>query len=643
MGTYVSIPSQKFSGSFDLGSPWTIITEHMDQAEYYAAQSFTITQDYITSLSDLLDDLEIPDTSAISVTTPDIPEMDFGIRPSLGDVTLPGDWPVDTTTPPSWLTLPTFTPVTIPVLSVSPPSWVNPDVPVAATIEPPGDAPALDPITTPTAPSVTLPTAPSFDTVAIPSSPSITLPVFSATLPSATIDEPAPFTWGEPVYVSGIWGDLFAKVLEGIQNGGTGLDATVEDEIYQRLLDRQLDENDRLYIEATDYFAARGFTIPPGALTGKLTEIQNQISRNNSAASREITINQAELAQKNTQFILDKGVELEGILRNFFVDGTNRLFEANKITAENAISIYNASVAKYNIEVQVYETESRVYEARIKAALTEIEIFKGQIEAAKVTADVQKVLVDVYRAQLNAVESQMNLYVAEMEGAKIASDIELAKLEQFRLTTQAYIARLDGEKAKFSLYEIQIKGEEAKARTYGEQVRAYATEVAAAEAQTDAQLKEMQVYLEQNKQEVLRYQSELDAYKTALQAKLSETEAVVSGFQAETSAYNAETQAMASMFSAKIQELNLRIEEARFNMQKAIADVEAVTAGYTAVKKLQSDGTTGIMNVGAQLTASALNAINTSASYGYNSSESLSEGWSHGESISESHPYKEHE
>lgn len=643
MGDYVNIPDRVEEGIFKVGSPYYMIGEQTDQANFYATESFGIAQTYINSLTDLLAALEVPSTEDINIDLPSFASINYTTRPSLAGVELPGDWPVNTAIAPSWTALPSFSDVTFPVLSVLPPIWNDPDVPTLGVITEPGDTPAINPVSTPTAPIITLPDPPTLEDILIPAAPVITLPEFDAELPSATIDEPAPFTWGEPNYVSDIWADLLAWILDGLQNGGTGLAANVEAEIYQRLLDRQLDENDRLYTEATDYFAARGFTLPPGMLSGRLAEIQAQISRNNSAASREITINQAELAQKNTHFIVEQGGKLEGMIRDFFTQGTNRLFDANKIMASNAIEVYNSLIARFNLDIQRYEVQSKVYEARIRAALTEVEIFKSEVEGARVSAEVQQTLVNVYKARLQAIESQMNLYVSEMQGAKIAADLEALKLEQFKLETQAYIARLDGEKAKFSLYEIQVKAEGTKAQTYGEQVRAYAVEVDATKAVIAAQVSQAELVLEQNKQEVLRYQTELDTYKAELQAKLSETEAVVSGFRAETGAYEAETHAQAAMFATQIQEIQARIEEARFNMQKAMAEIDATTKGYIALKQLQVEGTSGIMNVGAQLTASALNVVSTSLSYGYNGSESLNEGWSHGESLSESHPYKEHE
>ena len=45
-------------------------------------------------------------------------------------------------------------------------------------------------------------------------------------------------------------------------------------------------------------------------------------------------------------------------------------------------------------------------------------------------------------------------------------------------------------------------------------------------------------------------------------------------------------------------------------------------------------------NIASQSVASALNAVNASASYGYSGSESVSESWGHSDSLGESHSYE---
>jgi hypothetical protein len=109
MGTYVPNPD---SGSFDVHSPWSQINDQTAQANFYATESFGITQTYIATLAGLLEDLVLPSTDAIDVALEGFAPIDYTARPSLVDVVLPGDWPVNTSTVPSWLGLPSFADVT---------------------------------------------------------------------------------------------------------------------------------------------------------------------------------------------------------------------------------------------------------------------------------------------------------------------------------------------------------------------------------------------------------------------------------------------------------------------------------------------------------------------------------------------------
>ena len=106
-------------------------------------------------------------------------------------------------------------------------------------------------------------------------------------------------------------------------------------------------------------------------------------------------------------------------------------------------------------------------------------------------------------------------------------------------------------------------------------------------------------------------------------------------------AYSAEAEAEGIHLAAKIKEMDLSINAARFRLDKAVAEVHAAITGFKAVKDLQVQGVAGIMDVGAQLAASAMNAINAHASLGLSQNQSESETWRHGDSVSESHPYED--
>ena len=121
-------------------------------------------------------------------------------------------------------------------------------------------APSLRSIDLPPAPDLKIPDVPTITDITLPSPPLITLPKFDAIAPDIEVpDLPTEFSFTDDPYNSDIRVLLFKKILNDIANGGTGLDVTVEEELYNRFLTRQQIENDRLYQEVQDQFSASGF------------------------------------------------------------------------------------------------------------------------------------------------------------------------------------------------------------------------------------------------------------------------------------------------------------------------------------------------------------------------------------------------
>jgi hypothetical protein len=77
-----------------------------------------------------------------------------------------------------------------------------------------------------------------------------------------------------------------------IVNGGTGIPAAIENAIWERARSRELVEARRLEQEAVNAFAARGFSLPPGALAARTLEIQQDATNKSSTIVREQAIKQ---------------------------------------------------------------------------------------------------------------------------------------------------------------------------------------------------------------------------------------------------------------------------------------------------------------------------------------------------------------
>lgn len=621
------------------GTSYQLVQDRFDVTAEYAASAYEITTDYIEGMSDILKELEVYNAPTIKVDSPEVPGIDYNARPTVGSVGIDPNWPNNSSERPNLDNYPALTFPEIPELSLAPPDINIPGRPTLSEVGGPGDAPTVREVEIPGKPTLVMPDVPELNDITLPSAPNITIPEFDSTVPEVILSDPTQLTWEESPYNSEVWGVLLNKTIDGIVNGGTGLDPVIEQEIWDRALRRQQIEDDKAYREIEIYFAARGFDMPTGAMAGRLQEARVEIDKRNLDINADIAIKQADLAQKNTHFMMEMGRQAEVILRGFHDSQANRALEAARAIAENSIAYLNAQIARYNAGIEKYKADALVYSERIKAALTQVEIFKGQVEAAKVTAEVQSILVELYGKQVGAVQTVIEIYKAEMEGAKISSEVERNRIAVFGEMVRAYVAQIDAEKLKFDAYNSAVEAEKTIAQVYSEQVRAYVAEVDGKKATTEALALQLNTVSQKNTAEIQRYSAELEAYKTEIGAEATKVTALLDGFKAEVSAYVAETGAESARYQALIAVTGVKVEEARFNLQKNVAEIDAATKGYVAIKQLELEGTKGVMDVSAQLSASAMNAVSATASFGYNSSEQMAANFNYGANLQEQHSF----
>jgi hypothetical protein len=92
--------------------------------------------------------------------------------------------------------------------------------------------------------------------------------------------------------------------------GGTGIPADIEAQIWQRARARDTIEAAKLRDTAVLQFASRGFSLPSGALSARLLEIEQDASNKSSTISRDVAIKQAELEIENIKFAVSEGVKV---------------------------------------------------------------------------------------------------------------------------------------------------------------------------------------------------------------------------------------------------------------------------------------------------------------------------------------------
>lgn len=590
-------------------------------------------------LDTLITDLDKHKVDLIKV---DVPDIDYpNVKPikTLGDSGIPSTvWPSNTARVPFLRDLPTPTGVNTDLSPLVGPEYADIQQPIIGDVERP-TTPLINRVPTPEEPPFRIPIEPVITDLAVSPPPSLGIPEFEATL--EIIEEnlclPTGFNWESSPYNSEIWETFLQKVLKGLNEGGTGLAPEVEQAIYNRAVYRQQIENDRAVRNAENYFAAKGFTLPPGAVASRVQEISIEILRANTDLNEKIAIGQAELAQKNEHFYVEIARQAEVILREFFSTQENRMLEAAKTTVLMSIEVFKAYISKQSLQIEIYRSHLLTYTESIKATLARVDIYKAEIEAVIAASNLQRTRVELYSAQVGALEVLGKFYNTRLQSVELAQKVENTKIDIFKIEVEAYSAQLAAEKNKVDIFSALNEAERTKAVTFGEKVKARISELEAKKIQFELQVQQLNAVVQSNSAELERYNSELSAYSIQVDSKAKEVGAYVEAYKAEISAYIAENSSYDSYYSAKIKEADLAIQEAKLNLDLQIANISAKNDSFQAIKKLQLGATEGVMNVSSQLTASALSAVNASASFGYSGNENLGHQFSYGAQISENH------
>ena len=387
--------------------------------------------------------------------------------------------------------------------------------------------PVLDPLSiTLTTTAVTIPDRPlptglaslitDFGTFSTTAPTMAAMPAIDTTLltpGTAPVAPDASITWSETALATSVYTPLLAKILATMADDSTGLDPLVEQAIYDRAIARNLTTNDKMYTEIETYFSARGWDEPQGAQEGKLLEASAEIARNETDVTEKVMIERADLAQKNSQFIIQQAAELEKLIRATRDGESQRALDYSKISAEIIIQLYSESVKGY---VATIEAKKAYIEAQV-------EVLRGAIES-------NKGLIDVYEAQV-------------------------------------------------------------------------------------------------------------EAFKVGVEAKASINDAIIKGFEAEITGYDAETKALTASQMALVEDNKAKIEKADLELRLMIAQIDAAIRAYIGESSLKERVSNDLAQIAAQSVASALNAVNVSASIGSTENESRSEDYNHSESIQESHHF----
>lgn len=466
----------------------------------------------------------------------------------------------------------------------------------------------------PDSPDYVMPDLPTLTDIVIPDVPDFyEPPMFAGVKPEdLSIAEIPQFSFSEEQYISDLETAATSWLENIIANGGTGLGAEVETAIFDRALTRETITARSNIENVSDEFSASGFPRPQGALRARLAEIRSDLQVRTEDLSRNILEEQARLAQNNTQFALTTSIQHEATRLQHHSQIQQRALEHAKATVEMAVAIYDLKVKEYIARWDGYKAEAMVFGELIKATMLEIEKYKAEIEAAIAITQVDKSRVDLYTAQIDGLDSLAKFYSTQMQGAKVAADIEELKLRTFASEIEGYKADLQAKALEYEGFKAVISGETAKADIAKLNIDAYRGINDGIRINVEAQKAQSASILEQNQAKLDIFNGEVDIYKIELMNRSEILRAAATAYMAENESYKASISLARSENEVEQANREISLEASRANVNmlnetyrlQAKLTTDTINAGMTNV----TAGIGHYSNIGAAV-ASQMNTI----------------------------------
>lgn len=477
--------------------------------------------------------------------------------------------------------------------------------------------PSVASISVPAAPTVTLPSAPSLLSLNIPTFGGVDLHEgFLANfdnIPTLTLVEPTPYSYSlGPEYASTLLSTLKAT-LNARMAGGTGLDPSVEQAIWDRARSRETETALANEADILRTSEALGFSLPPGVVAAQIREAQQGYFAKLSGLSRDIAIKQAELEQENLKQTIDAGMALESKLIDYSYQLERLTFEAAKEQADNAIQIHNARIEQYKALLSVYPIYAEVFKTLISAELAKVDVFKALISAEQAKADINKTLVDEYKTMVEASMAQVDIYRAEVDGAKALVEIEGLKINAAGEQIRAYVAQVNAETAKVEVYKAGIEAEMSKVQVYKVKADAFASEAG-------VQIELARVGISSFDAQIRAKSLEWDGYKSKLEVGKIKMQGIIQGNELLIAKYRTEGDLGVAQYGSAVKRWEAQMKDYEAGKMAMIQTAKINGDNAMHAASIRADAAKVGAQVYAQLTGSAYSMMKVGANIAHNGS-----------------------
>jgi hypothetical protein len=214
-------------------------------------------------------------------------------------------------------------------------------------------------------------------------------------------------------------------LYRAITTGGTGINAGVEQALWQRGRARVLADSERAKDEAMATWANRRFPIPPGALTNSVNQINLDAGRKLAEQSRDISVKSFEAELENVRFAVKEAIDLRLKAMDAAGDYIKTLMLGPQTAMQLATGLAGIESEMARTMVAMFSAQIAAAEPTIRLAIAQgdLSMRSGQANMASETASMEaKVKAGLAGAQMAAAQASAGINGINGQAAISGSD-----------------------------------------------------------------------------------------------------------------------------------------------------------------------------------------------------------------------------
>lgn len=373
----------------------------------------------------------------------------------------------------------------------------------------------------------------------------------------------------------------FFRMLEQWRNGEATPWSGVQQQIEQQSIDTVFDRENRVTqseIKAVyQDWAARGFSMPQGAMAKRVDYVRTQGNLRASEASRALVVEAFKEKIQEVRLIFDRCLDIEQRLYDRFMQKKKHELDVVQLKFDFAKMRLTELREAFQIRMDATKYFMETYKYYIEMTIKKMETIRIQLEYADFEMKIRQFDIDLYKQKVEAIMANVEIYKTMIDAVKLKVDAIKTQFDLYKTEMDGFSTESNFEKIKVDLYGTQVQSEGQRLSLFETMAKNYAASVQGLSAKADVKNKQQGLKLDAAKIDLQRYQSDLDYRRTLLQEQSKASQDLTNNYVRQIEAFKTAVGVQLGVLDARGKNAQIRanLKIANADMRSKYADMNA--------------------------------------------------------------------